>query len=169
MPARRTLASLALAAVLAACSAPAPSAAPKADHAAIEKEIKDVVAAWNGYIAARNDSAIAELYAENGVLMPPNQPRVAGKDAIRSWFAGMWVIQPKMTLATTQVGASDAGDVAIEEGTFALEYPAADGKPISDTGKYLVIWKRTDAGWKVVRDIFNTDLPPAAPAAAEKK
>jgi len=32
--------------------------------------------------------------------------------------------------------------------------------PIDDTGKYLEIWKKqADGGWKVVRDIFNSDLP----------
>jgi ketosteroid isomerase-like protein len=161
MPALRTLASLALAAAVAACAAPTPAAPPKADPAAVEAEIKAKVASWNEYIAARNDSAIGELYADDGVLMPPNQPRIAGKEGIRAFFAGMWVINPTMVLNTTQVVTSDAGDVAIEEGTFALEYRGADGKPINDTGKYLVIWKRTGNDWKVVRDIFNTDLPSA--------
>jgi uncharacterized protein (TIGR02246 family) len=168
MPARRLLASLAFATV-AACAQPAPPAPPKADQAAIDKEIRGLVTDWTGLIAARNDSAIAELYTEDAVFMPPNQPRIVGKAGIRSFFAGMWVINPTMALNTTQVVASDAGDVAIEEGTFALEYPTPDGGKVSDTGKYLVIWKKTDKGWKVVRDIFNTDLPPAPPAAAEKK
>lgn len=167
-PARPTVRALLVLALLAACAAPQPPAPPKADPAAIEQEIKAVVAQWNGFIAARNDSAIAELYAENGVLMPPNQPRIEGKAGIRSFFGGMWAINPSMTLATTRVAASDAGDIAIEEGTFALQYPGADGKPIDDTGKYLVIWKKTDAGWKVVRDIFNTDLPPAPPPSPRK-
>ena len=161
MPVRRILSCLVVAAI-AACTSAAPPA-PKADAAAVDKEIRDVVTAWNGYIAARNDSAIGELYADNAVLMPPNQPRQKGKEAIRSFFSGMWVINPTMVLTTDQVVTSDAGDVAIEEGSFALQYPGADGQPISDTGKYLVIWKKTDKGWKVVRDIFNTDLPPAPP------
>ena len=161
MPARRILSCLAVAAV-AACAQPAPPAPPKADQAAIEKEIKDQVAAWNGYIAAQNDSAIGAFYTDDAVLMPPNQPRMTGP-AIRGFFAGMWVIKPTMVLSTDKVVASDAGDVAVEEGSFKLSYAGADGKPIEDTGKYIVIWKKTDKGWKVVRDIFNTDLPPAAP------
>lgn len=165
-PARPTVrALLALTALAAGCAAPPPAAPTKANAAAIEQEIKAVVEQWNGFIAARNDSAIAALYADNAVLMPPNQPRLATNDGIRGYFAGMWVINPTMKLTTDRVVASDAGDVAVEEGSFALQYAGADGKPIDDTGKYIVIWKRTDAGWKVVRDIFNTDLPPAAPPA----
>lgn len=165
MRARRTAASLALAAIVAGCAAP--PAAPKADQAAIEKDIRALVTDWTGMIAARNDSAIAELYAEDAVFMPPNQPRIVGKAGIRSFFAGMWVINPTMALNTTQVVSSDAGDVAVEEGTFSLSYPTPDGGKVDDTGKYLVIWKKTDKGWKVVRDIFNTDLPPAPPPAAK--
>jgi ketosteroid isomerase-like protein len=165
MPNRRPFALLALAAV-AACAQSAPPAPPKADQAAIEREIKDRVAAWNGYIAERNDSAIGALYTDDAVLMPPNQPRMTGA-SIRGFFAGMWVINPTMVLATDRVVASDAGDVAVEEGSFKLSYAGADGKPIEDTGKYLVIWRKTDGGWKVVRDIFNTDLPPAPPPAAK--
>ena len=78
------------------------------------------------------------------------------------------MIQPKVEFTTTKVVASDAGDVAVEEGTFTLSYAGADGKPIDDTGKYIVVWKKTDQGWKVVRDIFNTDLPPASAPAAKK-
>jgi ketosteroid isomerase-like protein len=35
----------------------------------------------------------------------------------------------------------------------------------ADTGQYIVIWKETGAGWKVYREIWNSDVPSAAPAA----
>ena len=163
MSARRILACLAVAAV----SACASSAPPKADHAAVEKEIRDVVTSWNGMIASRNDSAIAELYDSSAVLMPPNMPRVTGRDNIRSYWNGLWVIKPTLTLTPVAIASSVSGDLAVEEGNFAMEYPLSDGTPQTDTGKYLVIWRKTDKGWKVVRDIYNTDLPPAAPPSAK--
>jgi ketosteroid isomerase-like protein len=166
MPARRSLACLALAAV-AACARPEPPAPPKADPAAIEQAIKAKGSDWNGYIAAQDDSAIAALYADDAVLMPPNQPRRTGAD-IRTFWSGLWVIKPTMTISTDKVVASEAGDVAVEEGSFKLSYAGADGKPIEDTGKYIVIWRKTGNDWKVVRDIFNTDLPPAPPPAPKK-
>lgn len=164
---RRAFACLTLAA-LSACNQAAPPAPPKADPAAVEKEIKAQAEAWNGFTATQNDSAIGELYAEDAVLMPPNQPRQVGRAAIRQFWAGLWVIKPTVHFTTDKVVSSEAGDVAVEEGTFTLSYAGADGKPIDDTGKYIVIWRKTDKGWKVVRDIFNTDLPPAAPPAPKK-
>ena len=31
---------------------------------------------------------------------------------------------------------------------------------VHDVGKYLLVWKKQpDGGWKVLREIYNTDLP----------
>jgi ketosteroid isomerase-like protein len=35
------------------------------------------------------------------------------------------------------------------------------GKTVSDKGKYVTVWKKQkDGSWKVLLDVFNTDLPP---------
>jgi ketosteroid isomerase-like protein len=36
-----------------------------------------------------------------------------------------------------------------------------------DKGKYIVVWKQDNGTWKMNRDIFNSDMPPA-PMAATK-
>ena len=36
----------------------------------------------------------------------------------------------------------------------------ASGKTVSDKGKYLTVWKKQpDGSWKVLLDIYNSDLP----------
>ena len=36
----------------------------------------------------------------------------------------------------------------------------AKGKPVTDRGKYVEAWKKqADGAWKVVEDIYNSDLP----------
>ena len=38
------------------------------------------------------------------------------------------------------------------------------GNPVTDRGKYVVVWKKQpDGSWKAISDIFNSDLP--APSA----
>ena len=45
-----------------------------------------------------------------------------------------------------------------------LYYPLTDeGEAISDSGKYVRIWKRVTGTWKVDVLIFNTSLPLPAP------
>jgi ketosteroid isomerase-like protein len=44
-----------------------------------------------------------------------------------------------------------------------MSFKDASGKIVNDHGKYGVIWKKqSDGSWKVLSDIFNSDLPAAA-------
>jgi hypothetical protein len=60
----------------------------------------------------------------------------------------------------TGVGVS--GDLAWLSGTFSVV--DATGASV-DTGKYVSVYQRTDEGWKLIRDIWNSDVA-AAPAPA---
>jgi ketosteroid isomerase-like protein len=52
-------------------------------------------------------------------------------------------------------------------GTYQGTMNDAKGKPITDRGKYVTVWKKqADGNWKVVVDIFNSNLP--APEAAKR-
>jgi ketosteroid isomerase-like protein len=62
----------------------------------------------------------------------------------------------------TQVGAASSGDMGYSAGTYQSSMKDAKGKPTSDHGKYATVWrKEADGSWKVVVDIFNTDMPAA--------
>jgi hypothetical protein len=51
--------------------------------------------------------------------------------------------------------ASSAGDLIIDRGAYALTVSGA-----TERGKYLVIWKKVGADWKVTHDMFSSDAPP---------
>jgi ketosteroid isomerase-like protein len=56
------------------------------------------------------------------------------------------------------------GDLAVETGAFSMTTTMKNGKPITEQGKYLTVWKRqTDGAWKIIRDINNAD-PVTTPA-----
>ena len=89
---------------------------------------------------------------------------VRGKQAIKGLFDGM--IQqmgaPQLTLRTIQV--DEVGDMANEIGEYTLKFQAAGGEPVTDIGKYVVIWKRQgDDSWKLHIDIWNTNSPLPTP------
>src|SRR2546423_4594629 len=56
-----------------------------------------------------HSDSIAELYAADAVVMPPNMATLRGKDAVRAFIATMNTIdsQPKITLRTV-TGVSSA-------------------------------------------------------------
>ena len=102
-------------------------------------------------------ATLAELYTDDAVLCAPNIPMQRGKAAIRATFEGMVQAMgtPKLQLDTIQV--EERGDAAWEIGAYTM---TAGGQ--TDKGKYLVVWKREDANWKLAVDMWNTDSPMAA-------
>lgn len=147
-----------------ACGSTEKAPAP-VDTSADEAAIRAIDTSWNGWLKARNDSAIAAIYAADAVLLPPNLPRVSGADAIRAFWAGLWPL--KADLVLTPVTIRIAGDWGIEEGNYAFTIPAPGGDT-KDDGKYLVIWRKSGGRWSAVQDIWNSDAPPPAVAAARK-
>jgi ketosteroid isomerase-like protein len=139
-----------------ACQKPAP-----ANTVADEQAIRNLDTQFNNYIVATNDSIITSLYAADGVLLPPNEPPVAGTANIRKYFAAMWPMGPKLVVTPTLVKVT--GDMAFEDGTWTFSATTPAG-PMKDNGKYLVIWTRSAGGWKILRDMWSSDNP--APTAA---
>ncbi len=102
---------------------------------------------------------LASLYSENARLMPPNGETSFGPDAVRAIFGGM--IEAGLTGELTSLEARVVGDVGYNVGAYKL---FANGQVI-DTGKYMETWQRGDDGqWRYTNDIWNSDLPVAAPA-----
>ena len=102
---------------------------------------------------------LASLYTENARLMPPNGETSFGPDAVRTIFGGM--IEAGLTGELTSLEARVVGDVGYNVGAYKL---FSNGQVI-DTGKYMETWQRGDDGqWRYTNDIWNSDLPVAAPA-----
>ena len=128
--------------------------------------VRSAIEAANGlFLDAFKKSDKAGLlanYADDAVLMMPNQPGWRGHDGIDRAFTEFLA---QMTFTDGGVTLDDvmvSGDMAVETGTFDWTFTTKSGAPIKDKGKYLTVWKRqADGAWKIVRDINNTDLPAA--------
>jgi hypothetical protein len=67
--------------------------------------------------------------------------------------------QAPVDQSTGAVAAAGAADAAWEK-TYEQTFTDPKGQPVTDRGKYVSIWrKQADGWWKVVQDIFNSDLP----------
>ena len=132
------------------------------DPAAEEQAIRGQVDRWTQLIKAKDAKAIAALYAENGAVMPPNTPIGKGHEAIEKIWGGL-LQTPGFDLAITpeQITVSASGDMALDRGTYKLSV-APEGTAQTDTGKYVVVWRKIDGEWKAAADIFNSDLAPSA-------
>jgi uncharacterized protein (TIGR02246 family) len=158
-------------AALAACTQQAPPApeaptAPVADTAADEAAIRAINPAWFAAYNSGDAAAVAALYAEDAVVSPPDTAALRGSAAIREFFVKEIAGSSAAGLdfragASPEFGVS--GDLGWEWNTFTVT--DASGAAV-DTGKYTTLYGRVDGQWRIIRDIWNSDVRPAAPAPA---
>jgi ketosteroid isomerase-like protein len=63
-----------------------------------------------------------------------------------------------LTFVPEQIIVSASGDMALDRGAYELTV-APNGTAQTDTGKYVVVWRKVGGKWKAAADIFNSDLP----------
>lgn len=158
-PVAFVLAALSLLLVFAgSCSRP-PQADPAAARAAIDSLDRELMAAFE----SRDGQALGLLYTEDATLMPPNAEPALGREAIvKVWESLFELPLPILRLETDEIHGT--GDVVTAEGRYALL--GADGGTV-EAGKYLVVYKKTEAGWRLHRDIWSSNSPATAPASAD--
>jgi uncharacterized protein (TIGR02246 family) len=139
-----------------------------ADEAALRKLDDE----WSKAAGAKDLEKTASFYTDDALVMPPNSPVLQGKEAARGMWKAMFAV-PGFGggWKATRVEVAQSGDLGWTTGPYEITETDASGKPMTDKGKYLAVWKKqADGSWKCVADIFNTDLPPAsAPPPVQQK
>jgi uncharacterized protein (TIGR02246 family) len=146
----------------------APQAAPDTREAD-ERAIREIEIEWSKAAVAKDVERYMSFYADDASVFRPGNPTVTGKDATRKGLDAFFAVPgASFSLQTAKVVASRSGDLAYTYGTYAATMNDAKGKPVNDKGKYVVVYrKQPDGKWKVVADIYNSDVP--APAPPKKK
>ena len=167
---QRNLASVALLALAAGCASQKDGSVTQQGTAADAAAVRQKIEAGNaGLIAAieKGDSvAAASFYDDSAMAMPAEMPAAVGRANIVTMFGGL---AGAFTLTNVKLQVRDvvaSGDLASETGHFewTLTPKTRGAKPMTETGKYVVVWKKqADGSYKLFRDIWNTDAP-AAPA-----
>jgi len=135
--------------------------APADQSAAAVDAVRAADVAWEKAFSGRDTTAAVAAVEPNGSVMGPNAAIATGPEAIRALFAGFYAL-PGMTLhwQAVTVEAARSGELAYSRGTYELSFTDPKGKPATDHGKYATVWrKQADGTWKVVLDIFNSDMP----------
>jgi uncharacterized protein (TIGR02246 family) len=120
------------------------------DKAAIQNLNDQFARAFN----AGDIAAVAAHYTENAVVLPPGAEMVMGRNAILTFWkaASEQIGDFKLTAVDVKPLGSDA---AREIGTFSLRTKGS--QPQEVTGKYVVVWDKVGADWKIATDIWNTN------------
>jgi len=118
--------------------------------------LNKLAADWAAAFNAKDAAKIASFYADDAVVMPPNQPIVKGRANIEAHFKGE-IQQGATNFQLKPVESAISGSQAFEAGTSTMTLPGGQ----TDVGKYLVVLKRVGNDWKIAYDIYNSDAPPA--------
>lgn len=135
------------------------------DSAAFEKQAKADVRVFIPALNTGDTDTLVAMYAPDAEVMAPGNPRAIGHDAIRA-------------LVTKLSGELQAGGVAIELneddeagasgdlGWHSGSYVVKDASgAVVDSGNYLAVMQRqADGKFLMIRDTWNSDRPPPAPA-----
>lgn len=113
-------------------------------------------AKFSALVARGDATALAELYAKDGAVMPAGSEPVRGAEAIAKFWQGA-LASGVAAIELKTVEVYSQGMAATEVGEYALRDKA--GK-VLDRGKYIVIWRHDDGEWKLLRDMFSTNVPP---------
>ena len=147
--------------LLAGCQAGASEAI---DTSATKAAIEATTANFSRWIQAGQLDSAATILAEDTFNMPPNHAAIAGR---AQWLAWAKSTLTGGTYSSAPVAESrHYGDsLTVERGRYVNTFVPAPTAPktiraVSDTGKYVWVWKRTPDGWQIAEAIWNSDAAP---------
>jgi uncharacterized protein (TIGR02246 family) len=134
---------------------------------------REVVARSDAFLKAMlsaDPAAVAAIYRDDAILMPACAPQLQGRTAIEGYYRELFGGPVKITAFTfDHTEARVHGDVAYDVGTYRQTLTGVPGGSMDDTGKYVVILKRTGGEWQVAYAIHNSDVPAPPPASAASR
>jgi ketosteroid isomerase-like protein len=161
---RNVIASSILAALIVACAAPAPKAETTAlaDSVAADPAAHQAHENYVRVINSNNTDSLASMLTEDVVFLAAGEKPMVGKAAVRAWVDGYYkAFKTKWDKPVQEFVVS--GDYAFERYSYtSTDTPVAGGKDVVDTGWGFVVYHReSDGVWRVARDAFGPDHPPA--------
>jgi len=142
-------------AFLIGCAQPVVQKPPAPDLGAIEANIRKMDKDWAAAAGLKDLEKATQYYAGDAQLFGVGAPPAAGKDAVRKVWNNLFSSPDYevLSFAPTTVNVAAAGDIAYETGTYELVMKDKKGKPVSQKGVYVVVWKKqADGSWKVEVD-----------------
>ena len=149
---------LSVVSLAAACTSAAPGEKfTMKDQASIRERSDAFVKAFN----AKDVGQILGVYAETSVFMPPNEPIIRGKDALKTFYDDL--LKGGAAGLKLNVGeVSGEGSLAYQSGTYEMDVKGGPRGAARDRGKYLFVLRKFNDAWRYEYSMWNSDLPVTA-------
>ena len=116
------------------------------DIAVLEKEIEMRIREYETNLKNGDSIALGEMYMEDAEIIPST----VGRTNIIKVFGGM--IRDSITgssFKTTKLWGND--ELLVEDGTGSWSH---ENGTVVSRGRYLLVWKKEDGKWKILRDTW---------------
>ena len=121
----------------------------------IDKQNKKYMEFYNNGDA----SGVAELHANDALVMPPNIDMVKGKMSIEKAISDE-ISAGATDLVFTSLNMYGNKEFVTEVGRYSLNVKNKGEIVMSDSGKYIVLWTQVlKNNWLMKAEIWNSDLP----------
>ena len=122
--------------------------------------LRGLTAEWVRLSLGGDWDALCGLLTDDVTFLPPDQPLVVGKTAVRTWFDAF---PPIRAFTATLVAAEGRPDLAWARGSFTMTVEPEPQQTVSIVGKWAATYrKRGDGGWLCASDTWNVDSPMGA-------
>jgi len=130
-----------------------------------QADIRTAAEGWGKAIEAKDLDQTLSYYAEDAWVYPQNAPIAKTAEQRRSVWAAFFATPGASDMEGNiqRVEVARSGDLAVEYGTFAMTLNDKKGKPITETEKYVVTWKKQPTASGKPSPIFGTRISKADP------
>jgi ketosteroid isomerase-like protein len=110
--------------------------------------------AYGQSFSKADSSGFMNAYAPDACIMSSGSPALCSPKARLAFYKFAYKAGVRNVVFTTVALYGLTTDYVTEQGSYEL----FDANQVSlGKGKYLVLWKKTELGWKMFRDMFNED------------
>ena len=127
------------------------------------QKLIEIDRAWATVAGAGKDiDSTVSFWTDEARVIQSGQPTLQGKAAIRAMVTSVFAIPGfHITWSPDSAVVSAAGDLAYTFGTNSVTMPDAKGKPVTEKGRYITVWRKgADGRWRCVMDYTNSDPAP---------
>jgi ketosteroid isomerase-like protein len=127
------------------------------------RELDALGATLSQAMVDENSEALLVHYADDAVMLAPNEAKLVGKQAIReNMLASRKSGTDIQSFSGRVEQAWECGGMVYAVGSYAasVAVPGVE-RPIGDKGKFMSVYRReSDGTLKVLYDMWNSDVPP---------
>ena len=121
------------------------------------KDVHDIAARLEAAFNAGDAVALASLYSDTAILMPPNEPMVRGRTDIQAWFEH--ALLRLRSVRIVPIESTVEADQGFQVGTFTSALSSSGKQAGALPGKYVLVLTNHEGQWKIQYDSWSLDQP----------